>query len=840
MTAYLKRLSENKFIHWLIQPRRLPLFYAVMVVTAIMYHYNATLTPLWLILALAMETALFQLFEFVKKHNILGGALFCIVGLITLALALVCIQVGEHPELTNGIFAPSNTDVQIDFYVWFLTPQEVINAFYAPYTVALLLLFAFFIGFTTYYFTMIQYRVLMSFSILCFPFAIYAKEDENMPILFIILLFACYFAVMIFCRQLHAEDPEVIYYYQEDALNYPLSPHQKSSSHAKASPELSDGAGWKTGAVFLTAACIVVLAIPKPSVQEDRSRIEGLINMAAFTDFLMDAISGFSDESDGGIAGGVQTKQALFYAYGEEPCNLRLSTMTTYDYNEDKWIAGEYDKKNGGDVFYASYRTALVDACDSLKLDALASRIRYGDANILKHTIEKNQTIQSASYAISPYDMVLMLQRAAEESPSFAEKWGLTQLPSQSADIAPYLHSVLLSTTTFNGVAYLAPNHTFCLSSSVVGRTLQQNPTGIIYRNDPDRVYHDVFYAVYLSDRFAQDSCVQSLLQNRSFADWTGLLLDLNAVLPNDEAVMETVTEAARAENLLLQTTASPAPSAITELAEEITEGCTSDYERACAIQEYLAFGDYTYDLDYVKASDANVETFLFESKRGVCYQFATAMTLLCRELGMPARYVEGYSMSENYGSFLNDDYNYVIRTNHAHAFTEVYIAGYGWMSFDATAPDNSMANDKMKESVLGALQYTGTVMLILSILALVILGWVVPRVQEALFRGRYRRCRNGKVVEEAFARLRKEWEADPAVTARVLCEEWGMKLHLDTQPMLEGIEAAVYGRECSVETADAVFACYCALRKAYKAWAKEERKRQRAQKKQTHVQEAA
>ena len=42
-----------------------------------------------------------------------------------------------------------------------------------------------------------------------------------------------------------------------------------------------------------------------------------------------------------------------------------------------------------------------------------------------------------------------------------------------------------------------------------------------------------------------------------------------------------------------------------------------------------------------------NVRTFLFENKQGVCYQFASAMTELCRAAGLNVRYVEGYAMQQ-------------------------------------------------------------------------------------------------------------------------------------------------------------------------------------------------
>ena len=56
MTAVLQRCLDNRFVHWLLQAKRLPLLYAVTVLTAIFYHYNAAWTPIWLVLTFFFET----------------------------------------------------------------------------------------------------------------------------------------------------------------------------------------------------------------------------------------------------------------------------------------------------------------------------------------------------------------------------------------------------------------------------------------------------------------------------------------------------------------------------------------------------------------------------------------------------------------------------------------------------------------------------------------------------------------------------------------------------------------------------------------------------------------
>lgn len=81
------------------------------------------------------------------------------------------------------------------------------------------------------------------------------------------------------------------------------------------------------------------------------------------------------------------------------------------------------------------------------------------------------------------------------------------------------------------------------------------------------------------------------------------------------------------------------------------------------------------------------VEYFLNESRKGYCVYFASAATLIFRQAGIPARYVEGYiitpDMMQNVGE---DGYADVsVIDSKAHAWPEIYIAGYGWVPVEVT-----------------------------------------------------------------------------------------------------------------------------------------------------------
>ena len=116
------------------------------------------------------------------------------------------------------------------------------------------------------------------------------------------------------------------------------------------------------------------------------------------------------------------------------------------------------------------------------------------------------------------------------------------------------------------------------------------------------------------------------------------------------------------------------------QLAMDWTADLDSPYEKALAIQSHLR-REYRYTLD-VEPQDPTLDFvthFLFNTQQGYCTYFASAMTVLCRMAGLPARYVEGYlARPDEHGEAL-------VTGLDAHAWTEVYFKGFGWLTFDAT-----------------------------------------------------------------------------------------------------------------------------------------------------------
>jgi transglutaminase-like putative cysteine protease len=121
----------------------------------------------------------------------------------------------------------------------------------------------------------------------------------------------------------------------------------------------------------------------------------------------------------------------------------------------------------------------------------------------------------------------------------------------------------------------------------------------------------------------------------------------------------------------------------VKSLTRDITSNAPGAFEKAKLIRDYLV-NNYQYSLvsEQADSGSSAVEHFLFTSRRGYCEHFATAMILMARAEGIPARLVTGFLRG---GKNTFGDY-YLIRQSDAHSWVEAYIDGK-WITFDPTPP---------------------------------------------------------------------------------------------------------------------------------------------------------
>ncbi|AEI42722.1 transglutaminase TgpA family protein [Paenibacillus mucilaginosus] len=143
-------------------------------------------------------------------------------------------------------------------------------------------------------------------------------------------------------------------------------------------------------------------------------------------------------------------------------------------------------------------------------------------------------------------------------------------------------------------------------------------------------------------------------------------------------------------------------PERVRRLAAEITADATNPYDKAKKLEQYLQTTfPYTNKPDLTKGRSRDfVDRFLFEIKEGYCDYYSSAMAVMARSVGLPARWVKGYSS----GSTPVDQYElmglipgqammdpnasgtYTVRNSDAHSWVEIYFSGYGWVPFEPTA----------------------------------------------------------------------------------------------------------------------------------------------------------
>jgi transglutaminase-like putative cysteine protease len=151
---------------------------------------------------------------------------------------------------------------------------------------------------------------------------------------------------------------------------------------------------------------------------------------------------------------------------------------------------------------------------------------------------------------------------------------------------------------------------------------------------------------------------------------------------------------------LLHQSLQLPQPYARAHaLAVAVTKGATSTYQKVVALEDWIGANTrYTTDIPPLQPGQDTVDEFLFGNRRGYCEQISTALAVMLRSLGVPAREAVGY-VPGPYNP-LTDLYD--VQARDAHAWVQVWFPTYGWQNFDPTAfvplanptPASALAHD--------------------------------------------------------------------------------------------------------------------------------------------------
>lgn len=694
------------------------LIYTVLIVMSIMYHYRSSMTIFYGILTVVLGVAIFRIFDFISRHRIIGIPVYLALGVLFIFGIRLAIDLGS-------------IDYPISFMLWFITPQDAVD-YNSGFTFAIYLLFTFFMASVVYYFNIVRYRIFMNFLIFIIPFAIYGKEYEKMPTLFILLLAVGYIVMMIRYRQLtESNDLQIL--------------NKKSI--------------WSTIAVYSAIFASAAAIIPKPDIEANRDYLDMLIDADAFTERLVGALNVFKDTTESNAFNSQRDDSILYYCQAYEPLRLKTTTYTSYDFATDNWS---------------------VETCDR----------RYA------------QTGDWKNFAFSETGTLMRnIAESFENDPSIAKKYGLEEF---SLDDVTYPREAVLEIEMSSGYAQYMPVPTLLSGISrfdtpadaVVLRS------GQIYSGDSWFTAEDRFKFRYSTDTFFDNERNKELADMLCIDDYWEMLEECSEISETRE-----ISNSLYSYSFIDEYLDYGDNKKLAELSEKITGGFDSDYDKACALEQYFIEEGFIYDLEFKKEKGANVNTFLFEDKRGVCYEFASAMVMLARASGIPARFAEGYNMSERSE---DNPYIFLVRSSHAHAFPELYIRGVGWMSFEPTVPSDIQLNTG-RGSASRRLTQAGIFILCITLLMLFSLK-LSPIVSHRIFLMRVSKKTANQKVVMSILRIRKLCGVTPAVTSDEMTRQLVQRLNIDISASAALFDSIVYGNH-NVADIDGDAAVNCCIK---------------------------
>lgn len=117
------------------------------------------------------------------------------------------------------------------------------------------------------------------------------------------------------------------------------------------------------------------------------------------------------------------------------------------------------------------------------------------------------------------------------------------------------------------------------------------------------------------------------------------------------------------------------------KIARRVTKGKATPFAQAVALERWFLSSRFSYSLQSnLPDTPAGLLTFLTKSRTGYCQQYAFAMAVLARLLGIPSRVVVGYTAGQQRGNG-----TWEVTTADAHAWPELYFTGVGWLRFEPT-----------------------------------------------------------------------------------------------------------------------------------------------------------
>ncbi|MDO5559714.1 MAG: transglutaminase-like domain-containing protein [Oscillospiraceae bacterium] len=690
----------------------IPLSLCIAIIVICMYNYGKQYIALYFAIAAVFQTAVFIFFDYLSTKSVLLRFVSILGSFFAMcAMVFLSVKLGYN---TNSI----------EFFVWFLSPQALVD-FSASYIVAIFIIMNFFISSTVYYFSIVRYRISMTFLITLIPFAFYRKEGEKIPVVFAMILLVLYVALMIHCR--HSFRPQ----------------HQKVIINN----------GYRTSLlVFLAFTVMIAIICPKPQFQAANNFVNTLLDSEKFSDYMLKQLGIVSDTSYVTDMFTSPTNKELFsFVVEETPINLKSQTYSIYNYDKNVW------KTQDDDVHGTLFNT---------------DKFTYNDQQLF-------------------YEAVAL---AAQDS-DFADKYDLHDLkPELNGE---YKRKLTLINSVISTKYCLVPTTVYDVG---INAGLYIAPNGMVFKDAQSASDYSVRY--YSSQILYEADYVKVLekLNNENFLDFTADVYS-NLEQQSDDifqkykySILKFYTESSSAYTYL-DDIQDDLPQSISDIAHSITDKYDSVYEKANALEAYFARNDFKYDLSYKRPSDYNMEYFLTEGKTGICTDYATAMVILARSIGIPARYTEGVAILE-----ADPDTNIAHVTDaDLHAFPELYIPGFGWKSFEPTQVEE--AGNSMHYNYVLTLTIIISTLVIIG-LCFVFIKFIYPGLYVMILEFRVMHADARKAAGMIMKETGKCINAHDSMTSEEISAQVLRKYSFDISKIAQTFESAVYG-DCAVSDND-------------------------------------
>ena len=673
------KIDSKKLLERLIG--LIPIIFAAFVSGSFVWHFSASKTPFLLSFsgAFIYQLILFTVFDTARRPR--RKFLFAVYILIILIISPYLSEFYEVIMYSQADQLMHETMV----FDWFFGSGSYTR--YNPgYCFYLLMLMSLPIGAAVYFYTKVYLRISVLFLIALFPPIIYAKDYETYPPFLCVILMLLFFATIIYCKFLKTD---------ENIANSNDGIWQSSQFRFST-------------AAFLAISIFVAIIIPKPDIDDKRQEFDDF-TQGRFSSRTGRITDNFTNSSNGNNTANTSNRE-LARIEANELLNLKTQCYYYYDDSEDVWLPLEQDSE-------------------------LMQLSRY------YMTRGSGSQSESEIEMYSPAELIEDIIYACNKDFDFAEKYSLEALIDENVNMGDYRAFLCYYSVNENFCPsyFLVPENAYNLkiSNNLTETTIIKSDSSVLYP-----IYEptggllcyrpgQLITIDYISPRLIYDDRAQTVLRALSYEDYEEFLVDLYSVTGSLVAY-DAYREFEVQDEIYENESERVFTKKIRDLAKDITDGLYSDYEKAKAIEQYFAENGYEYDTDYVCPEGENITHFIFDEQEGSCYHYATAMTLLCRSVGLNARYCEGFSYSEKVEDTYSSSYDgsgntsYKIDESCSHAFCEVYISGYGWMRFEPTVADDSFSMGSKKITVM--VMIILTISLILAILFTLIVYPILER----------------------------------------------------------------------------------------------------------------